>query len=51
MFERCEADQGRGHCEKNGAVVYPKCRDGYHAEGCCICSPECPGDMADMGVP
>ncbi len=26
MFRRCEADHGRGNCEKWGAVVYPKCK-------------------------
>lgn len=33
-FERytCNADE-----ELNGALCYPKCRDGYTADGCCIC--------------
>ncbi|RHY18945.1 hypothetical protein DYB32_010307 [Aphanomyces invadans] len=42
MFRRCEGDHGAGKCEKSGAVVYPKCRDGYTAFGCCICRPNPP---------
>jgi hypothetical protein len=26
MFRRCEADHGRGQCEKYGLIVYPKCK-------------------------
>lgn len=51
MFQRCESDHGSGQCEKNGLIVYPKCRSGYHAVGCCICSPDCPADLStDIGV-
>lgn len=25
-------------CDKNGLLFYPKCRNGYDAVGCCICS-------------
>ena len=50
MFGRCEAAQGKGNCEKNGAIVYPRCRAGFHAVGCCICSPDCPAGMPDAGV-
>jgi hypothetical protein len=50
MFSRCEGDNGRGNCEKNGLVVYPKCRAGFHAVGCCVCSPDCPAGMKDIGV-
>jgi hypothetical protein len=39
MFKRCEADHGKGNCEKSGDIVYPKCRTGYYAFGCCICRP------------
>lgn len=42
MFDRCERDNGIGNCEKYGAIVYPKCRVGYHPFGCCICRPEKP---------
>jgi hypothetical protein len=50
MVRRCEADQGRGNCEKSGAIVYPRCRSGFHAVGCCVCSPDCPSGMPDAGV-
>lgn len=50
MFARCEASQGSSNCEKWGAVVYPKCRSGFHAAGCCVCSPDCPSGMTDIGV-
>jgi hypothetical protein len=46
--ERCERDHG--HCEQNGLIYYPRCRAGFHAVGCCICSPDCPSGMADIGV-
>lgn len=38
MYKRCESDHGRGKCEKNGAIVYPKCDPGYTNVGCCICT-------------
>ena len=51
-------DQGRcerhnddvGGCEKYGAIWYPKCREGYHNNGCCICSVDCSDGMTDIGV-
>jgi hypothetical protein len=43
MFDRCGRDNGgRQNCEKNGAIVYPKCRSGYSSFGCCICRPSVP---------
>lgn len=38
--------------ELNGLLCYPKCKDGFHAVGCCVCSPDCPtGDgWVDIGV-
>jgi hypothetical protein len=50
MYSRCEAENGRGNCEKDGAVVYPKCRTNFHKVGCCICSADCPAGMSDIGV-
>lgn len=47
---RCERDHGRGQCEQNGLIIYPKCRSGFHAVGCCVCSPNCPAGMSDIGV-
>ena len=46
MFERCEAEQGTGQCEKNLLIVYPKCKPGYHNIGCCICRPNLPNCSA-----
>ena len=37
-------------CEKCGLLYYPKCKAGFHAVGCNICSPDCPKDMKDIGV-
>jgi hypothetical protein len=42
MYRRCEAKHGRGRCEKWGAIVYPKCKSGYHNIACCICRPSVP---------
>jgi hypothetical protein len=46
MFSRCERDNGRGNCEKWGAVVYPKCKSGFSPVGCCICRPAVPNCKA-----
>lgn len=40
---------GRG-CNKNGALFYPRCRENFHQSGCCVCSPDCPSGMKDIGV-
>lgn len=37
-------------CEKCGLLYYPKCKVGFHAVGCNICSPDCPKDMKDIGI-
>ena len=50
MRGRCEAANGAGNCEKDGAVFYPKCKANFHKVGCCICSPDCPSGMPDIGV-
>ncbi|ETV94919.1 hypothetical protein H310_11565 [Aphanomyces invadans] len=50
MFKRCEAaNGGSDKCEKNGLVVYPKCKEGYTAFGCCICRPN-PPDCEKLGL-
>ena len=46
MYSRCEAKHGKGNCQKNGAIVYPKCKPGYHNFGCCICRPPKPNCKA-----
>ena len=35
------------NCEKIGALWYPKCPEGYHNVGCCVCTPDCPSDDGD----
>ncbi len=49
MFARCEHDHGRNNCEKVGLIVYPKCKPGYTAFGCCICRPDRP-NCAALGL-
>jgi len=46
---QCEHDHPSG-CEKNGLLFYPICGSGFHAVGCCVCSPDCPANMTDIGV-
>lgn len=36
---KCESRHGRGNCEWWGALIYPKCKSGYHNVACCICRP------------
>jgi len=45
----CQEKEGRS-CEKNGLLWYPTCREGYHAVGCCVCSPDCPSGFSDTGA-
>src|SRR5207247_1835 len=45
---RCEHDHHEG-CEQNGAIIYPKCKPGYHAIGCCICRPNKP-ECSKLGL-
>jgi hypothetical protein len=47
---RCEAEHGAGACEQYGALIYPKCRPGFHNAGSNICSPNCPEGMNDTGT-
>lgn len=47
--QRCVADHAGG-CEQDGLLFYPKCKAGFHAFGCCVCTPNCPSGMADIGV-
>ena len=37
-------------CEKWGALWYPKCRANFHNVACCVCSPDCPDGMTDIGI-
>ena len=47
--DKCERENPQG-CEKYGLLQYPKCAQGFHNVGCCICSPDCPGGMTDIGI-
>ena len=47
---RCEARFGKGQCERAGAIIYPKCRQGFYAVTVNLCSPVCPTGMTDIGV-
>jgi hypothetical protein len=49
MFARCRAENPAG-CEKDGLIVYPVCKPGFHKVGCCICSPNCPAGLTDTGA-
>lgn len=42
---RCAAENPQG-CEQNGVIIYPKCKAGYEAFGCCICRPKQPNCSA-----
>ena len=46
----CEDHYGDGNCEKYGGLWYKRCKDDFHNVGCCICSPDCPAGMKDIGV-
>jgi hypothetical protein len=47
---RCVAANSALGCEQWGGIFYPKCVADFHAVGCCVCSPDCPKDMFDIGV-
>lgn len=47
--DQCNKDNPQG-CEQSGAMWYPKCKANFHAAGCCVCSPDCPPGMNDIGV-
>ena len=36
----CEGQNPTNGCERYLAMYYPKCKAGFHAVGCCICSPD-----------
>ena len=49
MLARCAKDNPQG-CEVSSAIAYPKCKAGFHAVGCCVCSPDCPPGTSDTGA-
>ena len=48
--KKCEEKKGKGNCEKFGSLWYPLCRENFHNAACCICSPDCPKRMKDIGI-
>src|SRR5208337_4277587 len=44
------ADSVKRFPKERGIPLYPKCKANFHAVGCCVCSPDCPSDMTDIGV-
>ena len=49
MKEACERINKK-KCEKDGLLWYEVCPKHFHNVGCCICSPDCPKKMDDIGV-
>jgi len=47
--DKCNKEHSQG-CEKNLAMWYPKCKPGFHAVGCCVCSPNCMEGQTDIGI-
>lgn len=45
-----EQNKAVGGCEQWGAFYYQKCKKGFKPVLCCVCSPECPPGMKDIGV-
>ena len=45
MRSRCEKDHGKGNCQKQGFIFYPKCKSGYINIGL-ICRPKQPNCKA-----
>jgi hypothetical protein len=50
LWDKGKCEREHGQCEQHGLLHYPKCRTGFHPAGCCICSPNCPAGMTDIGV-
>ena len=48
--DKCKRENAELGCEKWGAVWYPKCKANFHNVACCICSPDCPSGMTDIGI-
>lgn len=48
--DSCWDDNPSTGCEKWGLMWYPKCKTNFHNVACCICSPDCPPGMTDIGI-
>lgn len=46
---KCESESGKS-CEMWGLLWYPQCDENYHNVACCVCSPDCPSEMVDIGI-
>ena len=49
MIQRCEAEHGRGNCERYIGVYYPKCKEGYYSVTFCFCRPISFSSCKDVG--
>jgi hypothetical protein len=47
--DKCKNQNPQG-CEKWGLMYYPLCQQNFHNVSCCICSPDCPQGMSDIGI-
>ncbi|EAR84614.1 hypothetical protein TTHERM_00648830 (macronuclear) [Tetrahymena thermophila SB210] len=47
--KRCEESTGKS-CEQYGAIMYPKCEEGFYNVGCCLCESSCPPGFRDDGL-
>lgn len=48
--QRCLKHNPTLGCQKYGEIIYPNCRANFHNVACCVCSPDCPSEMTDIGV-
>jgi len=48
--DKCNRENNNLGCEKWGLIWYPKCKANFHNVACCVCSPDCPEGMTDIGI-
>lgn len=48
-IDKCKQENPSG-CERWGLLFYPICSNGFHNVACCVCSPNCPEGMSDIGI-
>jgi hypothetical protein len=41
----CKKESATRKCERFGELYYAKCKPGYHAVGCCVCTPNCEQEL------
>jgi hypothetical protein len=49
QFARCEKASGKGNCDLEGTLVFPKCKPGFVVVKETMCSPVCPSGFTDQG--